>query len=832
MAVSCFSGGPNLKTRVKDTVYHPIGDYDCLIDQKFVQEALAEYPDLTPQTLDPRAERLNYRRIADFLDQCVKNCKSAYTLAHGKSRKNSRFGKLQQSGSHWWPGLTFFEYDKQTGDGVGGAEPLKPDFVGAHDKPDEKERCFWAPTRKDCVSDLALVGIGVPGEVKDQWPELIRQAATYARAMTSAVPLRSFSVAIGVNHKHSTLRILIFHRGGLTTSEALNLKTEYGCLAVQQILFSVYLWQKPEDAGFPAFINGHTCLLPDPRNIKTGVPLIVTTHLYHALSIRGRGSFVLSLDLSQPPLNDSTKSSTKSPPHDSNNNLRRSMRRIKSPGKYEPALPETAKKARTTSTILATKARSKKAILPMSSPNLPEAKEEPADIEPIRATLYHNVELTFTPPPCYHALQTLKKEVLDELLRYPLIAKFSWPSEQKRGLEPRIYNVSNSAFGTPVHLLSFEVILSDGSVWSNAHFLPTSSQADTAFTPLLQNTREDPDCRSMWVTKFVGVGESLEECDSAWDLCECLLQASFGWLSYYVRGYLHRDISVGNILKIKNGPRQRDPFSTRSVKSVLDLDKKEVDTSGSNTSDLSETLPDGVSRLDIGGDRFWEDLTSSLEEQKSSDDQAAAAKYKQQKAIVDMARELEDVAQDLGVTTECKAFLSDCDMSAQLEGYFDRSEHGGSLSGTAEFMNKPLREAIEDKSHYLQSPVDDMHSLFWTALWCTLFNVKQPERSPAEEKWRRKLQGTVDERDSAMNDVLENGTEEEHSSILRDMTPLFKDWRNDLLEINSEWKAAWRTVEKGQADEKLLVFHYFAFQGILGFTQLVKKHKARLSGTK
>ncbi|THU82290.1 hypothetical protein K435DRAFT_691801, partial [Dendrothele bispora CBS 962.96] len=419
-----------------------------------------------------------------------------------------------------------------------------------------------------------------------------------------------------------------------------------------------------------------------------------------------------------------------------------------------------------------------------------------------------------------------------------LVAKFSWPSQQKRALEPTVYNASDSEFGTPVHLLSFEVILPDGSVWSNAYFLPTSSEAPAAFLSsgkTNEEMSEDPDYRSMWVTVFVGDGESLENCDSALDLCECLLQAALGWLSYYVNGYPHRDISVGNILKIKNGPRERKQFSTRSsVQSLLGVhvDRKQPDIPKSNTSDVSEDLPDSLSRLEIGGDRFWEDLTTALEP-TSSDDQAAAVKYKQQKAVVDMARELEDVAQDLDITTECKAFLSDCDMAAKLEGYFDQSTHDGSLSGTAEFMNKPLRKAMEDKSQYLQSPVDDMHSLFWTALWCTLFNAKQAQQSPAEKQWGAQLQGTVHERDSAMHDILQDGTEEEHSPILRDMTPLLKDWQRNLLEpMNSEWKSAWRNVEKGQADEKLLVFHYFAFQGILDFAQLIKKHKARLSGTK
>ncbi|TFK77716.1 hypothetical protein K466DRAFT_461864, partial [Polyporus arcularius HHB13444] len=51
-------------------------------------------------------------------------------------------------------------------------------------------------------------------EVKDNWKALVMQAATYARAQISAVPLRAFSLVIGVNHSTNELRFLIYHHGG------------------------------------------------------------------------------------------------------------------------------------------------------------------------------------------------------------------------------------------------------------------------------------------------------------------------------------------------------------------------------------------------------------------------------------------------------------------------------------------------------------------------------------------------------------------------------------------------------------------------------------------
>ncbi|THU84726.1 hypothetical protein K435DRAFT_687003, partial [Dendrothele bispora CBS 962.96] len=421
-----------------------------------------------------------------------------------------------------------------------------------------------------------------------------------------------------------------------------------------------------------------------------------------------------------------------------------------------------------------------------------------------------------------------------------LVVKFSWPSEQKRGLEPRIYEVSQSDFGTPIHLISFEVVSPNGSAWSNAHFLPTTSQISTARTGKLFDKKknaieENPERRSMWATTFVGIGESLEECVSAWDLCECLLHASFGWLSFYVKGYLHRDVSVGNILKIKNGPRQRTQFSTRSVQSLLgiDLDRKQADAPVSNPSDASKVLRDGVSQLEIGRDRFWEDLSTALKKTISSDDKTSEAKYVHQNCVVEKAKELEELAQEFKITTVCKAFLSDCDMAAELKGYFEGNKHEGSLSGTAEFMNQSLRRAVEEQLSYLQSPVDDMYSFLWTALWCTLFNTHECGESIQEKQWRKELQGSLSDRVSVLTEVVKGGTEKIKtiSSIVRDMIPLLRDWKKSLDDLSIEWKEEWPKVEEGEADEKLLVFHRFAFCGILNFTELVKRYEPQLRST-
>ncbi|THU98458.1 hypothetical protein K435DRAFT_964912 [Dendrothele bispora CBS 962.96] len=781
-----------------NSVYHFVTDYDYLVDDEFVQKAVNKMPLPSTPPLAIEPERENYPIIVEFLKKCVDNCKAAYNKAaeHQASQKktSSRFPKLKKAGSHWWPVLKFSVYDKPTGDNVGSAEPLKPGFVGTHREPDEPSRCVWGATWGD---ESSQVGIDTPGEVKGNWRELINQAATYARAMTNFVPLRSFCLVIGVNHRQKTLRFLIFHRSGLSASEELSLTSVEGRRAIQQVFFSVYLWQTPEDAGFPSFTNGYEFALPTMGNLEQ--PLTrVKEGFYHSLCVRGRASFVLAVELVVPSL----------PPFD-----------VVSSGFGRRPLYMDGRTVMSLSNLPA--------------PTKLPPKPAPQADAPIGHGCYHvsKPDSPLIPLTIYGmSKQTSNMQVLYD--KYgPFVLKFSWQTQQKRTLEPKTFSAAHVEYGTPWHIMSLEVKASNGSAVCNTSFLPAPSKADAAFWPLYGVPQEYPEYRSLWLTIHLGGGQTLEECDSAWDLCECLLQVAFDWLAYYAEGYLHRDISVG-IVKLKKGPQLRKEFSTRFVRSLLNLDVEETHASGTNagsSEDPSGSVDERMSQLKIG-DKFWEDTIAALKTKAPSgeEDQAAVTKYERQSAVIDMARQLEDTAEDLGVTSECKAYLSDCDMVAALKKYFDDNAHNGSLSGTAEFMNVPLREAMDERSPYLQSPVDDMHSLFWTALWCVLFNTKDRGQTSKEKQWRNHLQGSNEEREAAMSFILKRGTRKEYSPMLRTMTPLFVQWRSSLDSLDQQWEPAWESVDQGEADEKLLVFHDFAFRGILGFAKLIAEHRPRL----
>ena len=107
-----------------------------------------------------------------------------------------------------------------------------------------------------------------------------------------------------------------------------------------------------------------------------------------------------------------------------------------------------------------------------------------------------------------------------------------------------------------------------------------------------------------------------------------------GWFNLVQKGYLHRDISIGNLVMVD------DPVTTKAF-GIL---KKE----GWNTTvdDITEALQ--ALKIDFFAKATWENkLTAALD--------------------------------DLGITDKCHGFVIDGDMAIKMADYFNK-EHPGSRS--------------------------------------------------------------------------------------------------------------------------------------------------------
>lgn len=291
-------------------------DFDCLIDETVVKDAMKQVPELkvVNDEWDTNSERQNYESIAKFLNTCVQECNNVYGVIHQKlaSQEDHRFSVVAQT-ERWLPGLRFAKYDKATGDGIHNASALKPDFVGLDDVADSNPEdflCWWSLPSHEIAEtgkgkkrkDTPDFEIAVPGEVKGDWKVMVQQAGTYARGLFAASPLRRFALVIAVDHKQKLLRYLIFHHGGLSASQPLNLTDAKDCRAILKVLLSILLWQSPEDAGLPSFTDGHHFVLPHPLDGMFKIECVI----HQALSTRGRNTYVARL---KPLQNDDLKQS-------------------------------------------------------------------------------------------------------------------------------------------------------------------------------------------------------------------------------------------------------------------------------------------------------------------------------------------------------------------------------------------------------------------------------------------------------------------------------------------------------------------------------------------
>ena len=216
------------------------------------------------------SERDHYLPLCDFLNNCV-------AVGHQS---------LDQPKGKYYDDLKFIVWDCEVKDGIAGAAALKPDLVGGkglQEKDTTKATgLYWRPPNP--INHQ----LQIPVEVKGGWAELVRQAGTYARCLFHASPLRQHAIVLGYSHTDSTLRFLIFHRGGLTSSVALNPSSQEDQLDILRIFLAMLAWETPAHAGLPMWCNDSEMFLPG----VTG-SVEVDKVLYNTLSIRGRAPRVL-----------------------------------------------------------------------------------------------------------------------------------------------------------------------------------------------------------------------------------------------------------------------------------------------------------------------------------------------------------------------------------------------------------------------------------------------------------------------------------------------------------------------------------------------------------
>ena len=99
-----------------------------------------------------------------------------------------------------------------------------------------------------------------------------------------ASPLRKFAMVLGYEYDSQEIRILVFHHGGLTSSQALKLNAN-GIKDLLHIFLAILSWKTVVDAGLPLWCDDYDMILPGEKGLQT---VQVKKVLHDTFALRGR----------------------------------------------------------------------------------------------------------------------------------------------------------------------------------------------------------------------------------------------------------------------------------------------------------------------------------------------------------------------------------------------------------------------------------------------------------------------------------------------------------------------------------------------------------------
>ncbi|KLO14766.1 hypothetical protein SCHPADRAFT_299202 [Schizopora paradoxa] len=737
---------------------HLLIHFDSLIDHPTVVQVMDEVfiRPLTAPILQAN-EPLDYEPVADFLNQCISLCDIAYGKIASQLGEDGQF-TVKARTDRWL--VTSFGYDRQVGDKIRGAHPLKPKFVEGSDT-----ACWW----KVPVGEKGMQ-MHICSDLKAEWPDIILQCATYARGQFYADPLRSFVVVIAVNHKSSSLRVLIFHHGGLSASREFFFgpnADEGSHRAFLKILLSIFLWQGPADAGLPEFTDGETWVLPSKTQEHTVATQ--TSILFYRPSIRSRETFVALLNVPGTLLlNEESEAVQVTPSMDSSASAAEAVGKELQHIQLESATVPGRN-------VLAAQKTDHQNIYPLKF----------LDHEPSRK----------------------ERNYLD-IPSGDLVAKCSWPSYLRCGVEEKVYESCRGDFGTPTLYASYEPFTSNHHCMTNSFFLPPpGSNLSVYFFPIWnEETAREPDYRSLVVSLSRDRGKTIDNCESAWDLCIFLLHSMLGWLSMFQSGYMHRDVSIGNLFMLPKEV-EMEPFSIKKF-----TDFRNAMLGDGQPTGIRQEIQDKVQQLRTLQQQMGDKFTEAIEK------------------VARIAAELErKVTDDLRVTKKCRAIISDGDLAAYIPTYFTKEHGHGELSGTTEFMSPSVIAAVARGGRYLHKPIDDMYSFLFVALWATVLHPKSRGTKPSEAAWKHHLLNNARievlnewKREYFFDEEDEDGT---YSHLVLAIRPILREWVHALDHLDQEFTRAIRNKDP-LLGNPLLLYDEYAYRGVTLFVDILIKHFA------
>ena len=135
------------------------------------------------------------------------------------------------------------------------------------------------------------------------------------------------------------------------------------------------------------------------------------------------------------------------------------------------------------------------------------------------------------------------------------------------------------------------------------------------------------------------------------------------------------------------------------------------------------------------------------------------------------------------------------------------------------------RALLEAKQGHLHSPVDDLESFFWVAVWSVFFNKEgTKEHSDEEKDIRDDLVGG--RKDAAMRGVVKLMPYGNHSDITHRFQSTLWEWWMKVQNRDAAWSV--QVLARGRDDVNgayyLPHFHRFALEDVVDVLEVLEAH--------
>ena len=146
-------------------------------------------------------------------------------------------------------------------------------------------------------------------------------------------------------------------------------------------------------------------------------------------------------------------------------------------------------------------------------------------------------------------------------------------------------------------------------------------------------------------------------------------------------------------------------------------------------------------------------------------------------------------------------------------------------------MSDDMLSAAEDSLDYLQSPLDDLFSFYYTMQWAAVFHDRDFAAKDIPyglKKLRENLLG--DRRDRLVTTSLIIDPLPlrplEYGSILANCQPVLRAWYSELRNLRVDWKVLQFELEGQEINAEIYIplFSMFALGGVASFAEVVYKH--------